>query len=649
MAGQIIPINDIASAGVVIDMPAVSLAENMFTDCLNVRFRDGAVRKMEGEEAIPTDVNNTTPNTDSIIYVAFWDNPNLDPGEGYYIVVTKNGSFEKIIAIKNKNEDGTDNPVRHVLKHSIPTGGVWQHTLFNGGFSFIINNGVEKPLYVQDVDGNQDITNLAMYDIPGWDSYYANEEVISSVFNPTSLDTTLEFDLGQLVETVGTSTDDADRLFVDKNVTVTVINGETATIRNFGTFFGVGTDSTDAAGNPNQTIFTCANPPNSSNTTTVTLSVGSVLEGDTVVIKIQSKTTVKVRCGVIRAYKNLLIAGNLTEFNSTNTKVIRRLAGVVRTSDVAAPGSMPSNWNPFSAGVSTAEEFTLSSTGTVQDMAELQGRMYIYTNNSIHSLEQTGSSVVPFSISTVTDSYGAQTIEAVQEYDGKHIVVGSGDVYIFGGHPGSIKSIAALKVRNYLINNLNKAHEQKLFILRYQFKDEIWICYPKGTSTTVNECLIWNYRLENWTIRRLQNNITSGDIAPYQNNPNERVPIFSYSTEIMYGDKSYTNVAGAAYESYVERRRLAMSPEFDTETLASIAMKIEGSGASLTVNVLGTNIPGQDANPTTGVSNTFVVNDDYKIDIRESGRFINYKLSETGTNSWSLSGLEYEILKGGTR
>ena len=94
MAGQIIPINDIASAGVVVDMPAVSLAENIFTDCLNVRFRDGAVRKMEGEEAI------TTPFTDSILYVAFWNNPNLGAGTGYYIVVTNNGSVDKITAIK---------------------------------------------------------------------------------------------------------------------------------------------------------------------------------------------------------------------------------------------------------------------------------------------------------------------------------------------------------------------------------------------------------------------------------------------------------------------------------------------------------------------------------------------------------------------
>ena len=622
MAGQIIPINDIASAGVVKDMPAASLAQNIFTDCLNVRFRDGAVRKMEGEEAI------TTPFSDNIIYVAFWDNPNLGAGTGYYIVVINNGSTDSIVAIKN---DGVQ--TINTLKSGIAQGGTWQHTLFNGGFTFIINNGVEKPLYVQDTPGNTNIASLSMFELPGWDSYYANEEISSTVWD--SANQTLDFNLGKVVD------------FTKQHATITIINSATNTIRNFAKFTALGSNSTDSSGS-NQITFTCSNDTDS-NTTIITPSSAMVENGDTVTVKVSTTNIVNVRCGVLRAYKNLLVAGNLTEYDNTNTVIVRRLAGVVRTSDVAAPGSIPANWNPFAAGVNTADEFTLSSTGTVQDMAELQGRMYIYTNNSIHSLEQTGSSSVPFSVSTVTDSYGAQTLEAVQEYDGRHLVVGSNDIYVFGGHPGSIQSVADGRVRRYFIDNLNKAHEQKLFILKYQAKDELWICYPKGSNTEVNECLIWNYRLNNWTIRRMQSAITSGTIVPYLNNPNERVPLFSYSTEIMYGDKTYSLVNSSAYESFIERKKLGMSPEFDTETLSNIAMKIEGSNAVLTMNVKGSNYPGADVDPTTGVSNNFDVSSDYKIGIRETGRFLNYKLTETATNDWNLSGLQYEILKGGSR
>ena len=622
MAGQVIEITDIAATGVVKDMPAAALAHNIFTDCLNVRFRDGAVRKMEGEEAI------VTPFTEAVIYVSFWDTPNLSPGTGYYIVVTNNGSTDTIYAIKNDGVQTTK-----TLKSGIAQGGVWQHTLFNGGFTFIINNGVIKPLYVQDTPGNTSVANLSMYNLPGWDSYYANEEISSTVWD--SANQTLDFNLGQLVD------------FTKKHATITIINSSTNTIRNYAKFTALGSNSLNAAGS-NQTTFTCSNDT-VTNTTILTPSAAMLVNGDTVIIKVSTTNIVTVRCGVIRAYKNLLLAGNLTEYDNTNSVIVRRLAGVVRTSDVAAPGSIPANWNPFAAGVNTADEFTLSSTGTIQDMVELQGRMYIYTNSSIHSLEQTGSSSIPFSVSTVTDSYGAQTIDAIQEYDGRHFVVGSNDIYVFGGHPGSIQSVADGKVRRYLTDNLNKAHEQKLFILKYKAKDELWICYPKGSSTTINECLIWNYRLMNWTIRRMQSSITSGTVVPYQNNPNEGVPLFSYSTEIMYADKTYSLVNSSAYESFVERRRLAMTPEFDTETLSSIAMKVEGANATLTMYVKGTNYPGNDVNPTTGTSNTFVVASDYKMDIRESGRFLNYKLTETAVNDWNVSGLQYEIAKGGIR
>ena len=149
-----------------------------------------------------------------------------------------------------------------------------------------------------------------------------------------------------------------------------------------------------------------------------------------------------VTAGVIRSYGNLLVAGNLRE--STG----RSITGSVRTSDVAAPGNMPQNWNPFRNGANTADELILASTGVIQDMVELQGVMYVYTDGSIHSVQQTGNAVLPFQVGVVTDNYGANGIDSVVEVDGKHIVVGSDDVYIFAGHPGSITSVAEGKVRD---------------------------------------------------------------------------------------------------------------------------------------------------------------------------------------------------------
>ena len=174
----------------------------------------------------------------------------------------------------------------------------------------------------------------------------------------------------------------------------------------------------------------------------------------------------------------------------------RRLSGVVRTSDVAIPGAIPNNWNPFAAGVSTADEFTLSETNIIQDMKSLQGNMYIYTTSSIHVMRLTGNVNAPVSFAPVSDAYGVISADVITEYDGKHFVIGSNDIYLFAGHPANIQSVADSRVRAYFYDNLNPIHEQQLFTLLNPGQDEIWICYPtiQSLSGECNEALIWNYR-----------------------------------------------------------------------------------------------------------------------------------------------------------
>ena len=196
--------------------------------------------------------------------------------------------------------------------------------------------------------------------------------------------------------------------------------------------------------------------------------------------------------------RDRLVAGNLTEVDSTNTSnVVRRLSGVVRTSDVAAPGAIPNNWNPFTTGVSTADEFTLSETSVIQDMKSLQGNMYIYSTDSIHVMRLTGNVNAPVSFTPVTDEYGCLTTGGVVEYDGKHFIVGSNDIYVFVGNPGNIQSLADGKVRDYFKENLNPTHEKQLQLLNNHAENEIWVCYPTLDSLAgeLDEALIYNLSL----------------------------------------------------------------------------------------------------------------------------------------------------------
>ena len=215
--------------------------------------------------------------------------------------------------------------------------------------------------------------------------------------------------------------------------------------------------------------------------------------------------------------------------------------------------------------------------------------------------------------------------------------------------------------------------------MRNQRFDEIWIYYrsrtPLVTDPAGNDtALIWNYRENTWTIRR-QSNVRSGDIAPQHDivtgalNPNVLLPIFASGREIIEADEPNIFTAGGGnYESYIERKRFAMTPEFTTENLVAMVLLTEDGNtinidepnpldANLFIRVTGTDVPAQNTDLSmTGRSNvTFNTAQDYKVDIREHGRLLNYRITDGGDDVatsdryWSITGLQFDIGTGGTR
>ena len=617
MAGQVIPITDLASAGVVLDAPSISLPPNGFSDVSNVRFNAGAVRKMEGELAISL----TNCPTSGIKHLAYWQGPT----NNYYIVVHESGVLATVYgwivgALGTRITLGT-------MVTSAAAN--YSHTVFNGGFHFIINNGVDKPKYLADPAATNTLTAL-----PNWDSYLTQSELVSiqwDQFNP-------DIPLGTFV--IDFSTHCLLYTVIPIDTTQPVLNFKMTSLNPSGTPVTINN-------NGNAAVDNTATPRVRTDTLT------GALPGDTIRISIQTLPAIDVRCGVIKSFGSLLIAGDLTETAQASPHgVIRKLPGVIRTSDVAAPGNIPTSWNPFRNGANTADEFTLSGTGTVKDMAELQGVMYVYTDTSIHSIQRTGSPNIPFSVSPVTDSYGANCLGAVKEYDGRHVVVGSDDVYIFQGHPGNIQSIADMRVRHYLHGTVTTLDADNIKIIRNRRYDELWF-YTPSITVGDTEVLIWNYRNNTWT-KRSQTNILSADIAPYSGDDNSSLPLITNGGAVFYGDApgNYTLRNGSTvYDSFIERERLGLTPEFDTEELSSIALLMSGT-SDLDVEIRGSTRPQDETGITSGSSFTFSYADDYKVDSRIQGRFLNYKIGDqsatTGT-SWNLTGYQFEIIKGGTR
>ena len=725
MASKVMPITNLTQFGVVKDTPTVGLAPNVFTNAKNIRFRDMAAWKMKGDAALYPDlnptfsVNNGSRTKGEIKFITYWSNPNLAPNGGYYVYVieSKNGAsvVGHRVIVKNAATGAEKDITPIVLSDGFtPANASWQSTNFASGFCLILNNGVDTPRYVIDTDGNTNINNIpTLSELPGWDSYNAAPKVLEATLKLSYGDNQAVsnprlFDLGQKVDFTN------NILFVTKQTSGSTVTEVVAVDAPEGSASSgsISAGAVSVGYVPRDITFSnnVANPglkqsagsgnfdyvlynDTKTGTTFINLTRGPTVGGsvtdnfkqdDVIRVFVVSRNPVTATCGVLRSFGSFIVAGNLKEVDKVNGNLIRKMTGVVRTSDVAVPGSLPQNWNPFAAGTNTADEFTLASTSTVQDMVPLSGGMYIYTNTSIHKLSLTQSAISPVSFMPVTYKYGAQTTDSVIEFSGRHIVVGSNDIYLFSGNPGNITSTADAKVRDYFYNNLNPAYADNLFLLDNKANDEIWINFPTLTSTgKCNQALIYNYKLNNWTIRDL-NGVISGVVAPIVGdntsgsdrpwatsiiNPNKQFPVLAQvptsntsnsAASILAADVGYTmrSLANAntGYTSLLERNTLSITPEFYTESFQSIALLTQGTG-TLNVKTVSSNSPGATVNfASPNVTGTFNVATSYKSDARLNGRFVSYRIDDSNeatgvytTTSWNLSGIQIEVQDGGTR
>ena len=691
MAEKVVAIENLTQLGVIKDTPTVGLAPNAFTDVRNVRLRDNAVFKMKGEIDLYT-LSPTMPSSRTagkLLYITFWENPNLTSiNSGYYIYIIESKNGSSVVGHRVFIKNAVSGAEKDITPASpaegfTPTGAKWQHTNFADGFCFIFNNGVDVPHFILDDVGNTNVNNVpVLAKLPAWDSYNAAPKVLTATVVLTyganqAVTNPKLFDLGQKVDFT------KNTLFVRKKTgassftecapqTATDVAGSNgpsggAIATNFvpGNLPATPAIFSSSTNNFDFTVYT------NTTTNTTAINMGStILADDIIECFVISRNPVKTTCGVIRSFGNFLVAGNLKEVDTLdNTKIIRKLNGVVRTSDVAVAGSLPQNWNPFAAGTNTADEFTLSDTSTIQDLVPLLGNMYIYTSDSIHKMGLTNSAISPVNFFPVTYEYGAETTNAITEFSGKHLVVGSNDIYLFTGNPGNITSVADMRVRDYFYSNLNPQYADNIFVMNNKANDEIWINFPTLASTGVcDQAVIYNYRLNNWTIRDL-NNVVYGCIAPIKGdntagsdrpwatailNYSKKFPVMAQANnsnnKIIAGDIGY-QFSGSNYTSYIERQSLSVTPEFYTEQFNSIALLTQGSG-TLNVRTTGSNYPATQPNlasPT--VNGSFPIASSYKSDLRIQGRFISYKIDDSaGVNTkWSITGMQITVQEGGPR
>lgn len=155
-------IENLGAVGLVKDTPSVQLPEAGFTEANNMRFFNGSVQTMGGEELVKQ--LETISPTQGI----HWRRPDT----GYQVLV-KDGLFVRVSA------DGTEEEMFSSVDAAY-VGADWQGDLFNGGFAVFFNNGKSTPLYALYGSPTADAT---FQEFPGW-NYAVGLTVTAKVVRP---------------------------------------------------------------------------------------------------------------------------------------------------------------------------------------------------------------------------------------------------------------------------------------------------------------------------------------------------------------------------------------------------------------------------------------------------------------------------------
>lgn len=207
-------------------------------------------------------------------------------------------------------------------------------------------------------------------------------------------------------------------------------------------------------------------------------------------------TTVTTRCACLRAYKNYLIALDIT-------KGPLRYRQMVKWSASADPLTPPSTWDE-SLTTADAGESSLSETnGSVIDCLPLRDVNIIYKDDSIHGMQFIGVPFV-FRFYQIFGNVGILAKRCVAAFENYHCFVGNDlDIYVHDGN--TIRSIANDRWREYMRQTVLGSRFEHLFVVANPVTSEIWVFLPTGTDQYTSKVLMWNWRKDCWGERDVTN------------------------------------------------------------------------------------------------------------------------------------------------
>lgn len=365
------------------------------------------------------------------------------------------------------------------------------------------------------------------------------------------------------------------------------------------------------------------------------------------------------RAKVVRPFKNYLIALNLT-VNSVLYPT------VVKWSAPADPGEVPSTWDPADPTNDAGENPLADTPGAIVDGKKLRDAFIIYKEDAVYSMRYIGGAFV-FQFQQLFDDIGMIATNCAAEFDGKHFVVGRGDVYVHNGVQK--QSVIDGDMKDFLFNAIADQNIQNTFVVPDYNNTEMWVCFAQSTGAAnsgyCDKACVWNWATDEWSIRDIPRLISAaaGVVDPQDpdtwdsdanawdtdatvwgsqtyNPAKNKIVLLSNIDNKIYVVGESNRFDGAIFQSYLERSALYFGDDLRMKSATTLTPHMSGSG---TVNfyIGTTNI--QDAPMTWHGPYPYRIGVDHHITFRHFGRYVGLRVEMTSEKYWNFNGYTLEF------
>lgn len=360
-------------------------------------------------------------------------------------------------------------------------------------------------------------------------------------------------------------------------------------------------------------------------------------------------------CKSIRAYKNFLVALNVTK-TATNYPYM------VKWSHPAVPGSVPSSWDETDATKDAGEFDLADGYDHIIDGLALRDSLIIYKEASVWRLDYTGGQSV-FRASKVMGTSGAMNRNCIVEIDGFHVVLTTNDIVIHDGVQAT--SVLDKVTRRWLFQNMDVDEAYQSFVFKNPFYNEVFICFASIGADYPDTAIVFNYKDRTVSKRTLPNihhanfgsvdsSLTgtwasdpdpwSSDISSWDSPdqvPNQaRVLMGAHDTKLFMLDAA-ASFDGVIPSAYLERKGLSFDTPERIKLVKGIRPRITGNvGDTVTISIGSQDDP---YDTPTYTEMTHTIGSTVRNDCLVSGRYIAVKLATGTAYNWRMDSYDLEV------